>query len=543
MDFLLRYSIGARLMFLLVLSMLSVGILMSTSLYNLNRSLLADRELKTRHLVEVAHGILAAYQNKVAQGTLDEAQAKAQAIALLRSLRYEDKEYFWINDMQPRMVMHPFKPELEGKDLSDTADPNGNKLFLAFVAKVKSSQAGFVRYHWPKPGHDEPVAKLSYVKGFQPWGWVVGSGIYIDDVETAFWQEAKWNAGVAVVILLVLGGAMSYIGRSIVRPLETLGSLMQTMQESRDLTARANIKGRDEASWIAYSFNNMVDSFREIVREISSHAAQVAGTAKGLTLAASAVSESSVQQTASATSSASAVEQLSSSVASVADQATAVLSYSNESLQRAQHGNESLAELTAIISETGTSVHAITGAIASFLENTHRISRLTQQVRDIAEQTNLLALNAAIEAARAGEQGRGFAVVADEVRKLAEKSASAAREIDTVTSSVEQHSFSVQAAVDKGTASLQASESFLSSLAEVLLASTQAVAKTEAGVNGITDSVHQQYQATEHISRSVDQVAAMAEKNHDAVEQVFTATRELEQLSATLLGCVERFHV
>ena len=251
-------SIRTRLLLILSLSVICVAIVSLASLFNLRHNLMADRELKTRHVVETAHGILAAFQAQAARGEIGEAEAKSRAIAVLRGLRYGDKEYFWINDMQPRMVMHPVKPELEGQDLSGKTDPDGKKLFVSFVETVKANQEGFVQYRWPKPGSQEPVPKLSFVKGFAPWGWVVGSGIYIDDVDQVFWREATEEGLAAAVILLILAGVLYQIGRGIVGPVETLGRAMTSMRDDHDLTIQARLTGRDEIARMAEAFNALL---------------------------------------------------------------------------------------------------------------------------------------------------------------------------------------------------------------------------------------------------------------------------------------------
>ena len=169
------------------------------------------------HVVESAHGALVHFHALETSGKLSREQAQQQAVAAVKALRYEGSEYFWINDMHPTMIMHPIKPELDGKDLSATADPNGKKLFVEFVDEVKRNGAGFVAYYWPKPGADRPVPKISYVKGFAPWGWVIGSGIYVDDVDAEFRSSARYFAGLLALVVLVLGIAASSLIRQIGR--------------------------------------------------------------------------------------------------------------------------------------------------------------------------------------------------------------------------------------------------------------------------------------------------------------------------------------
>ena len=124
-------------------------------------------------------------------GQLSVEAAQADAQHALAAMRYGDGDYFWINDMQPRMIMHPLKPEMNGRDLSDYKDPTGKKLFVEMAQVAQASGSGFVSYEWPKPGKDAPQPKLSYVAEFKPWGWVIGTGVYVDDLNELFFTQLK----------------------------------------------------------------------------------------------------------------------------------------------------------------------------------------------------------------------------------------------------------------------------------------------------------------------------------------------------------------
>src|ERR1700733_5396129 len=158
--------------------------------FGLRARMMTDRENKVQHVVEVASGVIAYFEQQAKAGTLTEEQAQAQAKTAVKALRYGDNngEYFWIQDTTPTMIAHPIKPELEGKNLAETKDPNGLKLFVAFAEAGKKSGGGFVSYLWPKPGFEQPVPKIGYVKGTS-WGWVIASGLYLDDVQAEFSTE------------------------------------------------------------------------------------------------------------------------------------------------------------------------------------------------------------------------------------------------------------------------------------------------------------------------------------------------------------------
>ncbi|EWY36484.1 methyl-accepting chemotaxis protein [Skermanella stibiiresistens SB22] len=224
-------SIGARLTILIVIMVIGAAGIAGFGLRELRLTLLHDRQDKTRNLVEVAHGVVERFGAIAERGGMSREAAQTAALETLRGLRYDGKEYFWINDMAPRMVMHPLRPDLEGQDLSTTRDPAGTPLFVEFVRTVEAGGAGFVDYLWPQPGGTDPVPKLSYVKGYQPWGWVVGSGIYIDDVDAIFIRQATITAGIAAVIFTLAVVLASRIVRGIVRPVRALRRAMGDLSD------------------------------------------------------------------------------------------------------------------------------------------------------------------------------------------------------------------------------------------------------------------------------------------------------------------------
>jgi methyl-accepting chemotaxis protein len=208
-----------RLWIIAGLAILGILVISGAALLSLKGTQMEEKRLKTRHLVEVAHSVIEYYYDLSKSGSMPEKEAKQGALAAVKSLRYEREEYFWINDMHPTMIMHPYKADLDGKDLSDFKDPDGKKLFVEFVETVKSKKSGFVYYLWPKPGFTKPVEKVSYVKGFEPWGWIIGSGIYLDDVEAAFRRGVRNSSAIAFLILTVVSFVVWQVSKSILRPL------------------------------------------------------------------------------------------------------------------------------------------------------------------------------------------------------------------------------------------------------------------------------------------------------------------------------------
>ncbi|MEO7125345.1 MAG: cache domain-containing protein [Nakamurella sp.] len=185
MSVLTKWSIRTRLMALLLLFTMGVAGLTWITSVKQESSIMTERQAATRSVVQVALGVVQYFGGLQTSGKMTQAEAQKSAIDAVRGLRYSGQEYFWINDMHPTMVMHPIQPELDGTDLTENKDPNGKYLFVEFVTVVKAHGAGFVDYLWPKPGAANPQPKVSYVAGYQPWGWVIASGVYVDDVRTA----------------------------------------------------------------------------------------------------------------------------------------------------------------------------------------------------------------------------------------------------------------------------------------------------------------------------------------------------------------------
>ncbi len=353
------------------------------------------------------------------------------------------------------------------------------------------------------------------------------------------------NAGIALILIgMALSGALGFsIIRGINRSVAELRGVMVKMAADGDLNARVKIHGKDELGQAATAFNGLIDGFASIIRQVIGNAGTVSSTAAQLATSSLQIAQGSQTQSEAAASTAAAVEQITVSINSVSANTDDVRKLSEQSLQQTRQGNESVTQMIGEIRHVQEAVNQIAGSVKEFVDSTRAIAGMTQQVKDIADQTNLLALNAAIEAARAGEQGRGFAVVADEVRKLAEKSAQSANEIDQVTNSLNQKSNHVEATVQSGLRSLQATQEQVERVSAVLTQAGEAVSQSSHGVNDIAASVSEQSLASTEIARNVERIAQMSEENHAAVESNSKDIVQLEQLAKDLQAAVSRFKV
>lgn len=535
-------SIRNKFTALITMALIGLLLLPIIDLISERNSLLEDRKLKTQQVVQVAYSVVEHYQQLASAGKMTEAEAKAAAIASIKLMRYGNKDYFWINDMHPSMIMHPMKPELDGKDLSESKDPTGLKLFVEFVNVVKKDGAGFVEYQWPKPGQDKPIAKVSYVAGFAPWGWVIGSGIYVDDVDAIFQAHLIRGVVIIAVVLTVITSLMLLLSNSIITSVNGLRHTITQIAASNDLSLRAQ-EGLDEPGQTARAFNHLMDSFSKIIGSVRSNSEKVTANANELTRTSVQITQGTQAQSEASASTAAAVEEITVSINSVAANTDDVHKLAVHSLQQTEQGLRNVDELIGEVANVQTTVNQIASSVKEFVDSTRSIAGMTQQVKEIADQTNLLALNAAIEAARAGEQGRGFAVVADEVRKLAEKSAQSANEIDRVTQSLNGKASNVEATVQSGLNSLKTTQEHAAKVSAVLAAAGAAVSKSNQGVGDIAKSVGEQSQASTEIAKHVEKIAQMSEENHAAVDLAGKEIAELRELAEELHQSVSLFRV
>ncbi len=263
-------SIKTKLSLVIIVVMAGLLITSAIALYTQKALLLEDRQVKTRHVVESVFGVLNYNYELQTQGVLTEDQAKSAAMGAIKKMRYDEKEYFFISDLAPRVLMHPIKTELDGKDASDIKDPAGLHLFVEFANTVRKNGAGFVSYLWPKPGFNDPVRKISYVKGFTPWGWVIGSGIYIDDIDAIFFNSVKWMFGVIVILAIVAFLILQLIIRNLTKSLggePDFAAEVANKIACGDLTTELHVSSGDNSSMM-YSMKNMQESLKQVVSEI-----------------------------------------------------------------------------------------------------------------------------------------------------------------------------------------------------------------------------------------------------------------------------------
>ncbi|MCO7593767.1 methyl-accepting chemotaxis protein [Pseudomonas guariconensis] len=537
-------SISRRLSLILVVAVAMLVILGLLMLRQLHGSLYQAKAEKTRHVVQTAAGVLAYYQGLEAAGTLGREAAQQQALQVIRGLRYDKDDYFWINDLGPRMVMHPVNPKLDGQDLSAVRDPDGFAVFNEMVALARSQGAGPVDYRWPKPGASEAVAKTSYIQLFEPWGWIIGSGVYIDDVQAEFARQVRDASLVGLGIALLMALLVVLIARSIARPLqEAVHAMGNIASGESDLTRRLDTHGRDEITHLGEHFNRFNGKLQGVVGQLQGAAHALAQSASHVGDNAGSAQERSAQQSLQMDQVATAVNEVTYAVQDVAKTAEQAASEMRAAQQQVGHGQQAIHGSLQQIDRLSTTIDQAVQVIRELAGHSTRIGGVLEVIRSIAEQTNLLALNAAIEAARAGEQGRGFAVVADEVRLLAQRTAQSTAEIQTMIEHLQGQSEAAVRAIDT---SAEASRQTVEQAREAgssLDAISQALHNLTALNASIASATLQQSHVVEEINRNVLDTAGLSQQTAEAALQSRDAGAALARLSEELEQLLRQFRV
>ena len=536
-------SLRTKLNGLTVITIVGLCILVAIVLLGEKKQLLADREIKIRNLVEVAQATISGYEKQAKEGKLSVEEAKRLAIEAVRGMRYDKVEYFWINDLKAVIVMHPIKPELDGKDLSDFKDKNGKLIFVEFAKIAKEQGGGFVDYVWPKPGSDAAVPKISYVMGVEGWGWVVGSGIYVDDVDALFRQNAMKLLAWVAVIGGFIGVALTLVSRNV---LKLMGGDPQVARQitqrivDGDLSSEIVCVPGDTTS-LLYGMKEMQETLRTMIRSILNNAATLSTASSQLLTTFENVSEHAQQHGESASSMAAAVEEMTVSIDQVAENAQEAHSISMQASELSTEGTHIIESAASEMQKISDAVQSSATVIEDLGRHSEQISSIVNTIKEIADQTNLLALNAAIEAARAGEQGRGFAVVADEVRKLAERTSLSTTEIASMVGKIQNGTRSavnsMQSGVVQAGKGVELATQAGNSINEIRSGSMRV---TEV-VNSISEAIREQVTASSEIAKSVEQVAQMSEANAVAMKDTTQAAHHLKQLSSSLNDSVSRF--
>lgn len=470
----------------------------------------------------------------------------------MRQLRYGTDGYFFVYDYQGvNLVLGP-KPEIEGKNLFNAKDAGG-KFFIQNILNSARNGDGYTEYLWNKPSLGRDVSKLSYNRPLEKYQWVLGTGFYIDDVETTLAEqrkqmEADTNASmvrVSLISLVFLGITIiitSLIGNKISQPLRgVVAALNDIANGEGDLTQRLTVNSQDEVGDVSKAFNHFVERIQELVAQVGNVSQRIASESESLSRISGQYTRQMLEHSKETEQVASAVNEMSATAQSVSSAASNAANATSQAAQNSEQASDVVNTAIGSINSLVQEVDSASSVISMLAQETAKIGSVVDVIRGIAEQTNLLALNAAIEAARAGDQGRGFAVVADEVRALAARTQQSTQEINTMLQTLQQ---GVRQAVDAMDGSQQHSQETVSETARI----EDSLSTVNQAVNMINDmnlqiatAAEEQHAVTEEISRNLENIQHIVQDLSSAAIKSEQTTQEMASAGKALQDLIKQF--
>ena len=580
-------------------------------------------------------------------------------IHIISKTRYGKNGYFWINDTTPKMIMHPIKPSLNGKDLSNIKDPNGVYIFKKMVHVVDKNGEGVVSYYWPKPGFDKPVKKISYVKLFKPFNWIIGTGVYVDEIEKKLKKEALkeieelrygennknyfwindmnyniimypirkelvgknfknhpkikfvslavdalkksskdeaiieysfynpaigktfhkishvrlfkpwgWVTGtgiyiddidakienikkhskqtievgivetliISLILIVVISLAVSFvIKRTIIEPIKKLGDVMHTIAKNKDLTIKVDLDDASpEISKISKNFNELIESLREVIDE-SKNGSKSNLLISNKLLTSSLEVDKNIENTISIVND---TTQKANKVSEDLEYTIKDIKLSNEDIKKANevlnNTKDTIIKLTNIMQNSAEAEIELAQSMNALSKDTEQIKSILEVIKEIADQTNLLALNAAIEAARAGEHGRGFAVVADEVRKLAEKTQKSLAEINSTINIVVQRINNASEQMTSNSQEIEKLATFSLEVEQDINNATKMVENATKVSDKAAKDVEYESKEIYEIVKSINNINNLSIQNAKRIKEVAKISKQLKELAEKL---------
>jgi methyl-accepting chemotaxis protein len=548
-------SVSKKVWLPIIFAAVGFGSLLFYSRMMIVEQMMGDRIAKIRTISESAVSVVAHYERAAASGRLSTDAAKAAAKDALRDLRYDGKDgYIYIYSIEGVNILLPTKPEVEGKSLIDLKDPTGFAIVRDFIKQTSTQGYGVTRYLWEKPGSSKPEPKAGYTILFKPWNWMVGTGIYIDDVEKESDAATMKLLGISALFLALIVLPSAWVGRQISRPITQLTDSMRRLADG-DLETEIGFQGRsDEIGEMAKTlgvFKDNVAERRRLEAEAETKERQRAEEHQALMMKLADDFESAIGDILRGTSStARNLTELSRVMAENADRTTKEAETVRVASDMASRNVETVAsaaeELTASIGEIASQVQdAATNAretaaeaetantrVGALADSANHIGEVIGLINGIAGQTNLLALNATIEAARAGDAGKGFAVVANEVKTLANQTAKATQEITEQINSIQDETRTVVSSIASVSQRIVGIDNVTASIAA-------AIEEQTAATSEISRSVQEAAHGTKTVSESIGMVVEAATQANIASDKLSAECSNLQQQTTDLKVAVD----
>lgn len=536
-----RLRIRAKLYTIVLVAIIAI---ISIQLISLNQYWSELKENKYNELDNVtvlAVSIIQEQYRQVVAGIKTTEKAQHDAKTLINAMTYSNDGYLFIIDNNYRILTHPLKPQLIGTVQENLTDENGIKLFKNLVDGSISNGVTRVEYMWPLPNTNTIATKFSVARYDSQWKWAIGTGAYIEDLKESFISEIWFKIEETVIVLVLMMLVAVSCAKSIIKPIDTLKQGMIDVSETKNLTLRVKLDSEDELSEMGHAFDEMLNNFEKILTELHLSSSQLAATSVELSGTTSQTMIGMENQTEQTRLVATAMAEMSNTVIDIGNSTNEAAIASNEASLATTEGQLIVDESLKSVIDLSEKLQKAGELTQNLEQQSTAISTILEVISGIAEQTNLLALNAAIEAARAGEQGRGFAVVADEVRNLSSRTHQSTNEITDVISSLQEGSLAAASAMKESKEAVDNVESQSLKVQRALGVITTSVEKIDLMTTNIAGASEEQSKVAEKINNNIVNISEVTEQSSASSVQVDSASNELSTLSCRLQDISQQF--
>jgi methyl-accepting chemotaxis protein len=516
-------------------------------------SLFSDFDSQAKSQVELAASILQRVYDRSQKGEITLEEAKIIGADIIRNLHFGKDGYVWADTVDGVNVAMLGKESVEGKSRINAQDVKGKYFIQEIIKAAMQPEGGYTDYLFPRPGSDQPLPKRSYSLLFKPFGWVLGTGTYVDDLEALVLKESKGNhrrlfdgiyliVGVTIFIL-ILDCLLAVVVTKLL--IKHIGAEPVELEEIAERVAEGDLTVSMEAgrTGVYEAMRRMVDSLRQVMDKVNQSSRELLTSATQLNSNALSTAEGSNKVVSQASTVATASEEMSATSTDIANNCHQAASSSDQASQAAQSGAEIVRETVEGMNRIADKVRNSAGVVEQLGMRSEQIGQIIGTIEDIADQTNLLALNAAIEAARAGEQGRGFAVVADEVRALAERTTRATREIGEMIKSIQGETRQAVKAMEEGVSEVEDGMAGAARSGHALETILSRINDVTMQINQIATAAEEQTATTREITNNIHDISDTVQVSDRSSQEISVASSRLSVLSVELQDLVRRFRL